>query len=57
MIIDVTYEGDGVFKIWPPPRASDVPEIIERIKTMDAVHEQQTDLPTLRYGMYEEDDA
>lgn len=48
MIIEATYEGDGVFKVWPPPSALEAREILLYIKAQDPGNKQERDrLPLL----------
>ena len=35
MIVEVTYEGNGIFKVWPPPSETDVRTILTAIKIID----------------------
>ena len=54
MILDVTHEGDGVFKVWPPPQGKEIEEVIAYIKAQDPHNKHERDSILLFEELQEE---
>ena len=43
MILEVNYEGGGVFKVWPPPSEVEARNIVTAIKILDPGNRNNAD--------------
>lgn len=53
MIIEVTHEGDGVFKIWPAPNGADIPSLRDYLMAYDPSNKEARG----RVGLFDEEEV